>query len=144
MTRILHTWSTSVRFQDVDAYGLVSVPTLLGHVHDAYADWLATIGMPLPELLAGGDVILPLVHAETDMQSPLRFGDAIRVVLEVASTKERSFALTHRVLRNDAVGSLVARGATHHVSVSTATRKACALPPRLRAALAGPGGDPCS
>ena len=43
---------TLVRFQDVDAAGVVFFPTLLAYMHDAYVAFLKAHGCDLPRVLA--------------------------------------------------------------------------------------------
>lgn len=70
----------SIRFQDVDAAGIIFYPRALELCHDAYVEFLAAVGLPLHESLRGA-VIAPIRHAEADYLKPLRFGDHVEVAI---------------------------------------------------------------
>src|SRR5687768_8640349 len=70
-----------VRFQDVDAAGVIFYPRLLEYFNDAYLALLSSIGQPLHASLGKASWISPVRHAEADFLRPLRFGDAIDVAL---------------------------------------------------------------
>ena len=70
-----------VRFQDVDAAGIIFYPRLLEYTHDLYVEFLANCGSPLHEVLEQGAWAAPIRHAEADYFRPLRFGDTCQVSL---------------------------------------------------------------
>jgi 1,4-dihydroxy-2-naphthoyl-CoA hydrolase len=70
----------SVRFQDVDAAGIIFYPRAFELCHDAYVEFLTAVGLPLHESLHG-PVIAPIRHAEADYLKPLRFGDRVEVAI---------------------------------------------------------------
>jgi YbgC/YbaW family acyl-CoA thioester hydrolase len=70
-----------VRFQDVDAAGIIFYPRLLEYTHDLYVEFLEEHGSPLAEVLEHGDWAAPIRHAEADYFRPLRFGDTLQVSL---------------------------------------------------------------
>lgn len=71
-------WASQVRFQDVDAAGVVFFARYFDLVHDAYAAFLESRGHPLASMFATPAWILPLRHAEADYLRPLRLGDRRR------------------------------------------------------------------
>ncbi|HTQ04021.1 MAG TPA: thioesterase family protein [Polyangiaceae bacterium] len=73
----------AIRFQDVDAAGIIFYPRALELCHDLYVEFLADAGLPLHESLAG-PLIAPIRHAEADYLRPLRFGDRVEVALVAA------------------------------------------------------------
>src|SRR5687768_5024506 len=70
-----------VRFQDVDAAGIIFYPRLLEYFHDLYVNFMSAVGTPLPEVLRNGTWISPVRHAEVDYFKRLHFGDAVEVAL---------------------------------------------------------------
>jgi 1,4-dihydroxy-2-naphthoyl-CoA hydrolase len=78
-----------IRFQDVDAAGIIFYPRVLELCHDVYVEFLASAGFPLPEALRG-PFITPIRHAEADYLRPLRFGDRVEVAIVAAHTGARS------------------------------------------------------
>src|SRR5690349_4057971 len=70
-----------VRFQDIDAAGIVFYPRILEYFHDAYVAFLAAHGAPLHEALQTGSFLAPIKHCEADFMAPLRFGEQVGVAL---------------------------------------------------------------
>jgi 1,4-dihydroxy-2-naphthoyl-CoA hydrolase len=73
----------AIRFQDVDAAGIIFYPRALELFHDLYVEVLAEIGQPLHEALRG-PWLAPVRHAEADYLRPLRFGDRVEVAMVAA------------------------------------------------------------
>lgn len=124
-----------VRFQDVDAAGIVFYPRVLEYFSDAYMTALKERGVDVPDMLARGEVKLPLVHAEADYLAPLRFGEIIEVEVLAPKHGETSFSVGYRVT---AAGRVAAVGQTVHVCIDGATFKPRPLPDALRVALGAP------
>jgi YbgC/YbaW family acyl-CoA thioester hydrolase len=124
-----------VRFQDVDAAGIVFYPRVLEYFSDAYMAWLHEAAIDIPRTLELGEIAFPLVHAEADYLRPLRFGDTISV--EIAATKvgETSFTIGYRI--RTATGRVASIGQTAHVCIDRATFRACPIPEELMSLLAG-------
>jgi YbgC/YbaW family acyl-CoA thioester hydrolase len=122
----------AVRFQDVDAAGIVFYPRVLEYFSDAYMIALRERGIDLPALIAGGAIKLPLVHAEADYLLPLRFGDAIEVEVLAPKLGDTSFTVGYRVTT---AGGIAAVGQTVHVCIDGARFVPCPLPDDLRRAL---------
>src|SRR6185369_15470944 len=78
-TRVLYAELRAVRFQEVDAAGLIFYPRMLEYFSDAYLGWLASLGYDMPARVADGSWRAPIVHAEADFLAPLRFGDLVTV-----------------------------------------------------------------
>jgi 1,4-dihydroxy-2-naphthoyl-CoA hydrolase len=72
-----------IRFQDVDAAGIIFYARAFDLCHDLYVEFLSEAGLPLHESLAG-PLIAPIRHAEADYRRPLRFGDRVEVALVAA------------------------------------------------------------
>jgi YbgC/YbaW family acyl-CoA thioester hydrolase len=124
-----------VRFQDVDAAGIIFYPRVLEYMSDVYIAMLMSAGWDLPRELGQSPVGTPLVHAEADYLAPLRFGD--RVSVEVVGVKlgQTSFTVGYRV-RTDG-GVVAAIGQTVHVCLDRTTFKPHAIPEALREMLTG-------
>lgn len=87
----------SVRFQDVDAAGVVFFSRFFDYVHDAYVSFLSELGAPLHEALKERLWAAPLRHAEADYLSPLRFGDSFEVLWVAAALDSTEMALGFRL-----------------------------------------------
>lgn len=121
-----------VRFQDVDAAGIVFYPRFLEYFHDAKVAFLRARGCPLDRAIAERQWAAPLKHAEADYFKPLRFGDRVEVALVAARLDGSDLVLGYRVRRGEEV---VAVGQTQHVLVEPASFARVAPPARLAAAL---------
>jgi len=101
-----------VRFQDVDAAGIIFYPRLLEYFHDTYVSFLSAAGTPLVEVLRSGVWLSPVRHAEAYYFRPLRFGDEVEVALVRAHVEPTEVALGYRIARTGsdevcAVGQVV-------------------------------------
>ncbi len=124
-----------MRFQDVDAAGLVFYPRVLEWFHDVYVAFLAAAGTPLPEVLAAKAWAAPLSHAEARYKKPLRFGDDVEIALVCAHVEATEATLGYRLARIDD-GTVAAIGQSSHVFVDPATFRRRPVPEPLRDALA--------
>ncbi|MDP6537952.1 MAG: thioesterase family protein [Planctomycetota bacterium] len=65
-----------VRFGHVDPAGIVYFPRIYDYVHDVFEQvWEEHVGERYYDLLSEQNIAFPLVHADVDFRSPLRFGD---------------------------------------------------------------------
>jgi len=124
-----------VRFQDVDAAGIIFYPRILEYMSDVYIAMLMSAGWDLPTELRTGTVGTPLVHAEADYLAPLRFGDEVSVEVVGVKLGETSFTVGYRV--RTATGKVAAVGQTVHVCLDRTTFRPQAIPPVLREMLRG-------
>jgi len=123
--RFVHTMP--VRFQDVDAAGIVFFSRLFDYFHDAYVSFLEHRGLGLPGVLLRAEWGLPLRHAEADFLVPLAFGDVVDVGLVRATWNESNLVIGYRAtLRTSTrgkTGAVAAVGCTHHVVVGGGMEK---------------------
>jgi 1,4-dihydroxy-2-naphthoyl-CoA hydrolase len=126
---------TGVRFQDVDAAGIIFYPRALEVCHDAYVAFLDQVGLPLHKVLRG-PWLAPVRHAEADYLKPLRFGDRMTVALVAAHLEPMpnptEVTLGFCVSRGDEAAILVQ---TIHTFVERNTFQRTAVPDELRKAL---------
>ncbi len=134
----LHTERRVVRFQEVDAAGIVFYARTFDFFHDAYVAFLRARGVPLEAALRDGTWAAPLRHAEAEYLRPLRFGDAIAVSLVRVNVGESDYSIGYRI---DLDGETACVGRTHHVTVDPDTFRRAPVPPALRQALEGAGPD---
>ena len=124
-----------VRFQDVDAAGIVFYPRVLEYFSDTFVAFLAAHGTRLAVVLRERSWGAPLRHAEADYFKPLRYGDRIEVAIVRAWVEETEVSIGYRVARvSDAVVASV--GQTTHVFVEMEGFRRAAVPEQLRSAFA--------
>jgi 1,4-dihydroxy-2-naphthoyl-CoA hydrolase len=126
-------WEGAVAFQDVDAAGIVFFATIQGYFHETLVRFLAHAGQPLPDQLRSGAGMAPIVHAEADYRSPLRFGDRFVAGVVDAEVTDTRVTLAYRV---QGPAGPAATGATVHVWVDPSTFRKAPMPPGVRAAFA--------
>lgn len=124
----------AIRFQDIDAAGIIFYPRVLEMFHDAYAAFLAFAGCPLPEVLKSGTWLAPVRHAEADYFKPLRFGDSVTVEICRAHLAETEATLGYRVARSDS-NEVCVVGQVVHTFVERASFKRTPIPELVRRAL---------
>lgn len=73
----------AIRFQDVDAAGIIFYARALDLCHDLYVEFMAEAGKPLDAALRG-PWLAPIRHVEADYIKPLRFGDRVEVAIVAA------------------------------------------------------------
>jgi 1,4-dihydroxy-2-naphthoyl-CoA hydrolase len=123
----------AIRFQDIDAAGIIFYPRVLDMFHDVYVAFLAFAGSPLPEVLKRGSWLAPVRHAEADYFKPLRFGDEISVEICRAHVAETEATLGYRIARAGG-GEVCAVGQVVHTFVDTSFKR-MPIPEGVRRAL---------
>lgn len=121
-----------VRFQDVDAAGIVFYARVFDYFHDAYVGLLRERGAPLERALRDGEWVAPLNRAEAEYLRPLRFGDQIEVAVVAVDLAETEYTVGYRI---GLEGEPAAVGRTRHVNVDPRTFRRAAVPDILRRAL---------
>lgn len=126
-----------VRFQDVDAAGVVFFGRFFDYVHQAYEEFLASTGESLAEVLAKRGWAAPLKHVEADYFSPLIYGDVVRVrlVAAVVDTSEIHLGWCLEKLTKDGKKRTSAALQTLHAFVSLPDFQKIPVPSNVVAAL---------
>jgi 1,4-dihydroxy-2-naphthoyl-CoA hydrolase len=130
MSQPIFSSARSVRFQDIDAAGIIFFAKVFEFFHDAYVECLEHHGVSLAAVLASGSWIAPIVHAESDYKSPLRFGERVTVALSGAELRERSMTIEYTI---QSAERLCVTGKTAHVFIERASLRPCPIPAEIRA-----------
>ena len=95
------TWTTPVRFADVDHAGIVYYPRFFHFFHLAFEElWRARIGpRAYSELIDRDKVGFPAVRAECEFKAPLKFGDSAEIEVTVAKLGTKSITFRYRIFR---------------------------------------------
>lgn len=91
----------SVRWGDIDAAGIAYFPQFFDYAHQAIEALFAALPGGYAGLTQQRRVGVPTVHLEADFRAPLRYGDRVRVRLEVRSIGRTSVTFAHRLHRLD-------------------------------------------
>ncbi|MCP3915449.1 MAG: acyl-CoA thioesterase [bacterium] len=120
-----------VRFGHVDPAGIAYFPRLFDYVHDVFEEvWEKHVGQRYYHLLLEQKIGFPLVHADVDFRTALRFGDRPKIRVTCFHLGKSSLGLRYR-FHLDEVECLEARMTTACVQVDD--MKSMPIPPRFRA-----------
>jgi 1,4-dihydroxy-2-naphthoyl-CoA hydrolase len=119
-----------VRFQDVDAGGVLFFGRIFDYCHLAYEEFVASSGVDTARYFAGDDYLVPIVHAEADYRAPIRHGERVTVTIDVARVGRASMELRYRVTgpKDDLRDEVT----TIHAFVKRAEMKPISIPEPLR------------
>jgi 4-hydroxybenzoyl-CoA thioesterase len=123
----------AVRFEDVDAAGIVFFARFLGYAHEAMEAFFAAADGGYVGLITERRMGFPAVRVEVDFQAPLRYGDRLRIETVCERLGTRSATLRYRMVRHDGV---LAAAVRHTVVVTDlVTVKSCDMPADVRRVL---------
>lgn len=128
------TLERDVRFQDVDAAGIVFFARAFEYVTDVFVAFCAAGGVRVDRVIRERRWGAPLRHVEADYLRPLFFGDRIEVALVAAHLEETSVTLGYRVA-NTANGVVHATVQAMHVFVNADTFERCPVPSEMRSVI---------
>ncbi|MEO8800844.1 MAG: thioesterase family protein [Polyangiaceae bacterium] len=114
-----------VRFEDVDAAGIVFFARFFGYCHDAMERFFVDVPGGYVALINERKVGFPAVHASSDFKAPLGYGDVARI--EGTVTKLGTTASHFRFLMTRARDG-VHVATMNHVHVCTDLRAMTKLP----------------
>jgi 4-hydroxybenzoyl-CoA thioesterase len=103
-----------VRFEDVDAAGIVFFSRFLSYCHEAMEALFAPLDGGYAGLIVGRRIGMPAVRVEADFEAPLRYGDVVRIAIVVEQLGRTSCTFRHE-LTNTTSGTVAAR--VRHVVV---------------------------
>jgi 4-hydroxybenzoyl-CoA thioesterase len=86
-----------VRFEEVDAAGIAYFARYFGWCHEAMAAMLAPLEGGGYRGMIERRLGLPTVHVEADFASPLKYGDEVRILVNVERLGASSVALRFRL-----------------------------------------------
>ncbi len=126
-----------VRFGQVDYAGIMFYPRFFENFHTVFEDMFTSIlGVPYMSILRDRRIGFPTVHIETDFRAPFRFGDPMRLVIEVARLGRTSIDFLYRGYVGDATQPAVEARATV-VTLDLDSFETLEIPTDIREALEG-------
>jgi len=94
-------YSRPVRFDEVDAAGIVFFAKFLAYGHEAMEALFGTLPGAYHGLVVTRRVGFPAVHVEADYRAPLRFGDVMTIAVDVVKVGTTSCTFRYRLSRAD-------------------------------------------
>ncbi|AUX21143.1 uncharacterized protein SOCEGT47_016220 [Sorangium cellulosum] len=88
-----------IRFEEVDAAGIVFFAHHLAYAHEAMDRFFAPLDGGYAGLILGRRIGLPAVRVEADYAAPARYGEALRIETSVVHLGGRSATLRYRMIR---------------------------------------------
>ena len=124
-----------VRFQDVDAAGVLFFGRVYDYSHVAYEEFWASLGVDRAWVFSKAEFLIPIAHSEADYRKPIRHGERITIRLVVARLGRASFSLAYRIAGPGGVDDVRAEVRTVHAFVAKDTMKPIPIPDDLRVLL---------
>jgi YbgC/YbaW family acyl-CoA thioester hydrolase len=124
----------AIRFEEVDAAGIVFFARFVTYAHEAMENLFDSIEGGYSGLIVARRVGLPAVKVEMSFAAPLRYGDRLRIETTVTQVGNRSAILRYRMIR---ASDEVEAAEVLHTVVTTdlVTLRSCSMPPDVRARL---------
>jgi YbgC/YbaW family acyl-CoA thioester hydrolase len=122
-----HTWKIS--FGEIDYASIVYYPNFFDYFQRTEEAFMEHIGFPYPYLIGDLKLGFPIVHVESDFKKPVRYGDAIDIVLDVIALGEKSVTFAFKVFKGR---EFCAEATIKHVTVNLSLFQATPIPDDLR------------
>ncbi|OAB55453.1 hypothetical protein AY600_07480 [Phormidium willei BDU 130791] len=131
------TYQHTIRLEDTDAAGVVYFARLLSICHYAYEAAIAQAGINLAQVLAEGELAIPIIEAQIRFFAPLCLGDEITIKVVPSPLEASQFQVNYTIYT---VGGdrPVSQASTHHVCINPKTRQRQPLTPQLTQWLQSP------
>jgi YbgC/YbaW family acyl-CoA thioester hydrolase len=124
-----------IKFEEVDAAGIVFFARFLGFAHDAMEHFFAGLEGGYPQLIMSRRVGLPAVKVGMVFHAPVKYGDVLRIETSTAHLGNRSATLRYRMIR-ERDGVLAAEVEQTVVTTNLETVVSCPMPDDVRAIFA--------
>lgn len=124
----------TIRLEDTDAAGVVYFARLLSICHYAYEAAIAQAGINLAQVLAEGELAIPIIEAQIRFFAPLCLGDEITIKVVPKTIEASQFQVDYSIYtpRDKHGGDRpVSQASTHHVCINPKTRQRQPLTPQL-------------
>lgn len=119
-----------LRFGDVDFAGIAYYPAIYHYLHQAFEEfWSGWMQVPYATLTRQESLGFPTVHAQTDFQAPIHWGDVLTIQLWVARIGKSSVNFEYRVRVGE---RLCCAAALTKVCVDMATFTTTPIPAKYR------------
>lgn len=90
----------AVRFGEIDHARVVYYPRFFHIYHQAFEEWFdKALGVPYPELVVKDNLGFPSVKVESEFRRPLRYGDRVRVRVELEDVGTKSMTIKYTMTR---------------------------------------------
>ncbi len=122
-------YKTFIRLYDTDAAGVLFFARQLYLVHDAYEAFLESGGLSIAQVLNKEPFVIPVVHAQTNFQAPLKVGDRLTIKLRLKRLGTTSYTISHHLYNEKNIPA--GEGETVHICLDKKSKEKIPLPPVL-------------
>jgi 4-hydroxybenzoyl-CoA thioesterase len=124
----------TVKFEEVDAAGIVFFARYLGYCHEAMENFFGGLEGGYVRLIRDRGIGLPAVEANIQYTAPLRYGDAFTIDTTIEHIGNTSCTLAYRIWRKDGDRAVECTKVKHTCVVSRlATMTKLTIPDDMRA-----------
>ena len=129
---MIHATPFTVGLADTDALGVAYHPYALQLAQRNLESWLASLGLPLTEIINNQTWALPVVRVELDWHHPLDLGTEGEALLTELDPGSKSLTLTHVIRAGEQKAATVK---VVHACLDRTTGQSMPLPTMLTEAL---------
>ena len=98
--KVKYTAEITVRFGDIDPAGVVYYPRFFHYFHQAFEQWFGdALGVSYREVIYDQRIGFPAVRIDTEFKNPLRYGDSVRIELELIDIGDKSLTVRYAAIR---------------------------------------------
>jgi 4-hydroxybenzoyl-CoA thioesterase len=122
----------TINFGAVDHARVIYYPRFFDYFHRTFEEWFgASLGTTYSRLVVDENLGFPTVTAEAEFVKPVRFGDRLRVELELDDIGRRSITMKYTAMRLPD-GEISARARVKKALVNNDTFESLEIPGGLR------------
>lgn len=128
-TPVTYRSEIKIRFGDEDHAGIVYFPRFFDFFHQVFEDFFADEGgRSYRQVLDEDHCGWPSVHAEADFRKPIRFGDVLRIELDVEAIGKSSATFLYRGRLEGGDGVEIVQGRVTVVCIDMRTFESRPIP----------------
>jgi 4-hydroxybenzoyl-CoA thioesterase len=84
----------TVRFGEIDPAGVVYYPRFFHYFHQTFEQWFGeALGVPYHVIIGEQNIGFPAVRIDTEFRKPLRYGEKVRIEIELLDIGKRSITV---------------------------------------------------
>ena len=128
----MYKYQANILMHHTDAAGIIFFTSLFELAHDCYESFLDP-DFSLASVIEQGEILMPIVHAQADYNSPIKLGQKLTIEMNLNKTGTTSFELGYK-FRNES-SKIAAEVAITHVVLQMNTWKPIEIPDTLKSVL---------
>jgi len=125
----MFTLDMKVRLHDTDAAGVLFFANYFKFAHDAYEQFMESVGFDFRHMIDKSSYLILIVNAESNFHKPMYAGDIIKVAIKTEKIGHTSYVLSYEIFNGS--GEKTATIKTTHVAIDKKSHKPIALPEKL-------------